>query len=374
MKKAAVVMLLAAGVLWTAGRSGKLNSVGNFVADVHAENETERGSDQEDTAETFIENAVEDRSAEIDTSITIGAGSRIAVVSKAVDGEFWKLVRQGMEDAVKDVNKAYDLTSDDEITMTFEGASNEEDLETQINTLDAVIAENPTVLCLSAADIESCQAQLEAALENGIPAVAFDSNVSEDSLIAAFRGTDNTYVGQLAGEKLAEAIGGSGKIAVFSAQEKTESSQKRVAGFKDAIGEYTNIMIVRELYTDKVDDMAEAMASVLNSYPDLAGVFCTNGDVSDLYLTIEKDEKSPVMVGVDATTEQQKAVAEGNEAGIVSQNPYEIGYQTIIAAVQAMSMSTDETSAAAVEQTVLLEPKWIDGSNIEALENTNYLY
>lgn len=366
MKKSAVAMLLFASAFCVAGISGKLDSVGNFVADVHAENET----DQEDTEELCIENPVVDRASEVDTSVAIGAGSRIAVVSKAVDGEFWKLVRQGMEDAVKDVNKAYDFTSDDEISMTFEGASSEEDLETQINTLDAVIAENPTVLCLSAADIESCQAQLEAAVENGIPAVAFDSNVSEDSLITAFRGTDNTYVGQLAGEKLAEAIGGSGKIAVFSAQEKTESSQKRVSGFKDAIEEYEDITIVRELYTDKVDDMAEAMASTLKSYPDLAGVFCTNGDVSDLYLTIEKDENVPVMVGVDATTEQQKAVAEGTELGIVSQNPYEIGYQTIIAAVQAMS--TDET--ATVEQTVLMEPKWIDRSNIETLENTNYLY
>lgn len=366
MKKAAVGMLLLAGVLFAAGGNG----FGNFVTDVQAGNEV---STEEDTAkENQTDQTEDDRAAQIDTSAVIEAGSRIAVVSKSVNGEFWDLIREGMEAAVKDVNKAYEFASGDAITMTFEGASDEEDVETQINTLDAVIAENPTVLCLSAGDIESCQAQLEAAVENGIPAVAFDSNVSEDSLITAFRGTDNTYVGQLAGEKLAQAIGYSGKIAVFSAQEKTESSQKRVAGFKEALEEYEDIMIVRELYTDKVDDMAEAMASVLQSYPDLAGVFCANGDVSDLYLTIEKDEKSPVMIGVDATKEQQKAIAEGTETGIVSQNPYEIGYQTIMAAVQAMS--TDEAVASAVEQTILLEPKWIDASNIESLQDSKYLY
>ncbi len=125
-----------------------------------------------------------------------------------------------MEDAVKDINTAYDFSSDDAVTMTFEGPSDEQDVETQINTLDAVIAENPTVLCMSASDIESCQAQLEAASENGIPVVVFDSNVNEDELVAAFRGTDNTYVGKLAAEKLADAIGGSGKIAVFSARKR----------------------------------------------------------------------------------------------------------------------------------------------------------
>lgn len=49
--------------------------------------------------------------------------------------------------------------------MTFEGPDNEEDVETQINTIDAVIAENPDVLCISASDMDSCEAQLEAAKE-----------------------------------------------------------------------------------------------------------------------------------------------------------------------------------------------------------------
>lgn len=73
------------------------------------------------------------------------------------------------------------------------------------------------------------------------------------------------------------------------------------------------------------------MADVLNRYPDLSGVFCTNEDVSDLYLGLDKGEKAPVMVGVDATTVQQKAIADGQELGTVSQDPYAIGYQTTIA-------------------------------------------
>lgn len=379
MKKAAVVVLLLAGAVVVAGGTGMMGGFGNFVADVQAEDEVPDNDEAQDESEeeTTIEESgdeaqEEDRVSKIDTTITLGAGSRIAVVSKATDGEYWKLVRQGMEDAVKDINTAYSFTGDDAITMTFEGPSDEQDVETQINTLDAVIAENPTVLCMSAGDIESCQAQLEAASENGIPVVVFDSNVSEDELVSAFRGTDNNYVGKLAAEKLADAIGDSGKIAVFSAQEKTESSQKRVEGFKEALAEYPDITIVSELYTDKVNDMSAAMADVLKRYPDLDGVFCTNESVSDQYLALEKGEKSPVMVGVDATTAQQAAIADGQELGTVSQDPYDVGYQTIIAASQAMS--TDEAQAAAVEKNVLLEPEWIDATNIDDPANNNYLY
>ena len=116
-------------------------------------------------------------------------------------------MEEGMEAAVKDVNTAYGFKKEDQITMTFEGPDNEEDVESQINTLDAVIAENPSVVCLSAGDMESCQAQLEAAKENGIPVIAFDSNVSDTKLIRAFRGTDNTQIGKYAAYKLGSAIG-----------------------------------------------------------------------------------------------------------------------------------------------------------------------
>ena len=78
------------------------------------------------------------------------------------------------------------------------------------------------------------------------------------------------------------------------------------------------------------------------------------------------------MVGVDATTVQQKAIADGQELGTVSQDPYAIGYQTIIAAAQAMS--TDEEQASAVEKNILLEPEWIDAANIDDPQNSNYLY
>lgn len=377
MKKAAVAVLFLAGAVIVAGGSGKIGGFTHLIADVQAEDDLQDGTEVTEheisAAEADAEETEEDRASKIDTTITLGAGSRIAVVSKATDGEYWKLVRQGMEAAVKDINTAYDFTSDDAITMTFEGPSDESDVETQINTLDAVIAENPTVLCLSASDIESCQAQLEAASENGIPVVVFDSNVNDDALVAAFRGTDNEYVGKMAAEKLADAIGGSGKIAVFSAQEKTESIQKRVEGFEEAIAaDYPNISIVSKIYMDQVEDMSEAISNVLTSYPDLAGVFCTNENASNLYLSVDKGENVPVMVGVDASTVQQDAIKNGQELGCVSQDPYEIGYQTIIVAAQAMS--TDEEQAAAVEKNVLLEPGWIDAANIEGSQNSNYLY
>ena len=256
--------------------------------------------------------------------------------------------------------------------MTFEGPDNEEDVESQINTLDAVIAENPSVVCLSAGDMDSCQAQLEAAKENGIPVIAFDSNVSDTKLVRAFRGTDNTQIGKYAAYKLGSAIGKMGNVAIFSAQEKTQSSQERVKGFLDNIANYTDIKVVETVYSDQVDDMKEAMKEVLDKYPALDGVFCTNANVSEMFLEVNKDngENKVAMIGVDATSKQQEAIKNGQELGVLSQNPYAMGYQTMCAAIQ----STAPKKETKIEKKVLLDPAWIDAENLGSEDYANYIY
>lgn len=326
-------------------------------------------SPEENTAEETAEEIKDPLIPEIDTSIRIEAGFRIAVVSKNTEGQFWDKVRAGMEDAVKAVNKAYGFSKDDAVTMTFEGPDDEREVETQINTLDAVISENPAVVCLSAGDMDSCQAQLEAAAENGIPVVVFDSNVADTELVGAFRSTDNEKAGEIAAEKLGEALNGSGKLAVFSAQEKTASVQERVKGFQKKLQEFDGIEVVEIVYQDSVEDMETAMKEVLEKHPDLAGVYCTNADISEMYLGLEKPEDANiVMVGTDGTDRQLKAVKEGTELGTVSQDPYAMGYMTIVAALDL----TKESGS--VEKNVLLEPQWIDSTNMDNPEYSGYIY
>ena len=364
MKRAAVASaaLLAVATLLTGCQKEEVEKlVAPIVADVQ---ETPEATEVEEEKSPLI--------PEIDDTLSIEEGARIAVVSKSKKGEFWNKVKEGMEAAVKDVNEAYGFKKDKQITMTFEGPDDEEDVESQINTLDAVIAENPSVVCLSAGDMDSCQAQLEAAKENGIPVVAFDSNVSDTKLVRAFRGTDNTQIGKYAAYKLGSAIGKMGNVAVFSAQEKTQSAQERVKGFLDNIANYTDIKVVETVYSDQVDDMKEAMKEVLDKYPALDGVFCTNADVTELYLGLEKSDAgdATALVGVDATTKQQKAIRNGEEIGCVSQQPYAMGYQTIWTAAE----TTAPKKSVTIEKNLLLNPAWIDSESVDDPDSSAYLY
>ena len=373
---AAISLMTGLAMLTGCSRAEVEETIQPLVADAIEESDSEAEAVKEEDESPLI--------PEIDTDIKIHAGSRIAVVSKCVKGEYWKMVKKGMEDAVKEINKAYGYKKDDQITMTFEGPDNEEDVETQINTIDAVIAENPDVLCISASDMDSCEAQLEAAKENGIPVIAFDSNVAEKKLVKAYRGTDNVQVGKMAAYQLGSALGkmaayqlGSalgkmGKVAVFSAQQKTKSVQDRVEGFMNNIGKYGDIEVVETIYSDQVDDMEASMKEVLEKYPTLDGVFCTNADITEMYLNLEKSEEhdAPALVGVDATTKQQEAIRNGEEIGCVSQQPYAMGYQTIWAAVE----TTAPKKSVVIEKNVLSNPAWIDADCLDDPDYSGYLY
>ena len=361
---AAISLMTGLTMLTGCSKAEVEETIQPLVADAIEESDSEAEAVDEQDESPLI--------PEIDTDVKIEAGSRIAVVSKSVKGEYWKMVKKGMEDAVKAINDAYGFKKDDQITMTFEGPDNEEDVESQINTIDAVIAENPDVLCISASDMDSCQAQLEAAKENEIPVVAFDSNVSEKKLVKAYRGTDNVQVGKMAAYQLGSALGKMGKVAVFSAQQKTKSVQDRVDGFMNNIQKYGDIEVVEVIYSDQVDDMETAMKEVLDKYPALEGVFCTNADVTELYLGLEKSDAgdAPALVGVDATTKQQEAIRNGEEIGCVSQQSYAMGYQTIWTAAE----TTAPKKSVTIEKNLLLNPAWIDSESVDDPDSSAYLY
>lgn len=204
-------------------------------------------------------------------------------------------------------------------------------MESQVNTIDAVIAENPDVLCVSASDMDSFRRswKLPRRMESRLWHLTLVLQTARWSVHFVVRIIPG--VGEIAAYRLATAIGKMGKVAVFSAQEKTQSIQERVSGFTNYITNYPDIEVVEIVYQDQVDDMTAAMQEVLDKYPQLDGVFCDNADIADLYLDMKKDETkdSIVMVGVDATAKQQEAIRNGKEVGVVSQQPYAMGYQTI---------------------------------------------
>ncbi len=294
-------------------------------------------------------------------------GTRIAVVVKNTKTGFWKNVKKGMDDAVEDLNEKMGYKGEDKIKISFEGPGNETDVESQINIIDAVLSENPSILCLAAIDMESCQPQVEEATLNGIPVVVLDSGVQSEQ-VNAICATDNYAAGTEAAKKMAEALGEKGQVAIMAHVETSESSQKRVAGFTDEMKNHPKIEIVNISYENEETSMSELAEAVLKLYPEVKGYYCTNeiatNNVLDIVNTSDKEVK---VIGFDSGEKQIKAVKDGVELGMFAQNPYGMGYATIVAGVRADQGLENDAFINTGYQ-------WIDSTSIELPEYKNYLY
>ncbi len=346
------------------------------VAESTGEEDQEAG-DQEDSqdrdmTEDLTMSVLKDQAGTVDYTsleeLTPEAGSRIAVVLKSTRDEFWTTVRDGIEDAVKALNEKMGYMGEDQIMVSFDGPTDDSDVEKQIDLIDTVLSENPTILCIAAIDRQSCEAQLEMAAENDIPVVMLDSGV-ESGPISALCATDNYAAGTEAAKKMAEAIGDEGQIAVMTHTESTQTSQDREKGFTDEISKnHPNIEIVNISHENDDFTMEKMADAVFTLYPEVEGYFCTNEDASGAVLdALDAAGKEITVIGFDSGEQQQNAVKNGTELGFFAQNPYGMGYAAVIAGVRA-----DQNLE--VDTFINTSYQWIDSSNLENEEYSSYLY
>ncbi len=303
--------------------------------------------------------------------LELPAGTHIAVVSKSTKDPFFKAVEKGMEQAIADLNEEAGLTGDDRIVMTYEAPSDHADTESQINMVDAVLAENPQAFCLSAIDMASCEAQLETAEENGIPVTIFDSGILSESGNYRICQTDNYAAGEEAARHIGELLEEKEEILIVASRPGSESVVQRLSGFEQTISNSSKEVTVYEtLYKDDEEDarsLSERIEEVLNEHPGISGIFATDEEVSSDVLSVLTEASDIIFVGFDANSEQIQAIRDGIEAGTVCQNPYGMGYATIIMAARSILLQENDEVVDAGFQ-------WIDSSNVDLEENQKYLY
>ena len=104
-------------------------------------------------------------------------------------------------------------------------------------------------------------------------------------------------------------------------------------------------------------------------YPDLTGCYGVSGDSVELITeTLDRLEKEDVAVmGFDAEEEEVAAMEEGKIDGLVVQNPFGMGYASVIAAARA---ACDLNNEAYVNTGCV----WMTPDNLESEEIQNMLY
>ncbi len=257
----------------------------------------------------------------------------IPLISKGFQHQFWQAVKAGADKAAADFG----------VEITFEGPDNESMVDRQIDMLAAALAKNPAAIGFAALDSQAAIPLLRQADEAGIPIIAFDSGVDSD-IPKTTASTDNVAAAALAADKMAELIGGSGKVAVVAHDQTSRTGIDRVDGFVNQIKEkYPDIEVVTVQYGggDHLKS-TEITKSILQANPDLKGVFGANeGSAIGVVNGVrEMGRTEVIIIGYDSGAQQKQAITDGLMAGAITQNPVGIGYETVKAAVAAAKGET----------------------------------
>lgn len=260
----------------------------------------------------------------------------IPLVSKGFQHQFWQAVKLGADQAAEEFD----------VRITFEGPDNETMVDRQIDMLAAALANNPSAIGFAALDSQAAIPLLRQASEAGIPIIAFDSGVDSDIPVTTAT-TDNVAAAALAADKMAEFMGGEGKVAVVAHDQTSRTGIDRRDGFLNRMeSEYPNIEVVSVQYGagDQLQS-TEVAKAILTANPDLGGMFGTNeGSAIGIVNAVrESGAEGLTIIGYDSGKAQTDAIRDGLMTGAITQNPVGIGYETVKAAVEAMNGDTIPT-------------------------------
>jgi ribose transport system substrate-binding protein len=255
----------------------------------------------------------------------------IAVIPKGVSHFFWKSVEAGALAAGREFN----------VDIVWKGAAQETDYTGQINIVEDAINRHVDGIVLAPSHGDSLVTPVLRAQKEGIPVVIFDSGISTDQYIA-YIATDNRQGGVVGAERLAEKLGGKGKVAILGVKKGSVSTDQREEGFQDTIKtKYPGIQIVQFLYgeADRAKSLDRA-SDILTAHPDLNGIFASNESSSVGAVQAIKQRSlvgKVVLVGFDSSPNLIEDLRAGALDSLVLQNPYRMGYEGVKTIVEKLN-------------------------------------
>jgi ribose transport system substrate-binding protein len=272
-----------------------------------------------------------------------GAGRRprIAVIPIGTTHEFWKAVHAGALTAAKELD----------VEIIWKGPLREDDRNEQIQIVETLAGTGVDALVLSPLDDRALMRPVAEARRAGIPTVIFNSALQGEEH-AAFIATDNFLGGTLAAREIGRRTGGRGRLIMVRLMVGVEGTTKREEGFLSTLrAEFPAIEVVSEnQYAGPSTEMAyQTMENLLSRFGAVDALFTPNESSTFGCLRALQDHGlagKVVHVGFDASEKLIEALAKGELAGLVLQDPIAMGYRSVKTAVALLRGEPYEKNAA----------------------------
>jgi simple sugar transport system substrate-binding protein len=283
------------------------------------------------------------------TGGTVG-GERytIAMVTHEQPGDtFWDRIRAGAEDAAAAHN----------IDLKYSNGAQAPEQATLVqNAIDSQV----DGLAVTLAQVEQVGPAAQAAVNAGIPTVAFNSGKDDYQRFGAkmYFGSDENLAGQAAGQRLAQD--GAQKVICVVQEQGHVALEARCAGVKSSFPNTEN------LYVQGTDlpSVRSTIGAKLQEDQTITHIIALGAPFALTALESVSDAGSQAKVATfDLNVDAARAIQEGRIMFAVDQQPYVQGYMAVASLWLNLSNGNDMGGGGPV----LTGPSFVDSTNVEQI-------
>lgn len=262
----------------------------------------------------------------------------IAVIPKGTTHEFWKSIHAGAVKAQQEL-KAKGV----DVDIIWKGPLREDDRDQQIQVVENFVARHVSGIVLAPLDSQALVRPVVTAAAAKVPVVIIDSGLKTDKY-ASFVATDNFKGGELAGEELGRLLGGKGNVILLRYAIGSASTERREAGFLEAIKKFPNIKILSsDQHAGATRELAyQASQNLLNRFGrEVNGIFVPNESctvaMAKALRDIDKAGGKVKLIGFDSGAQSVQDLKNGDVQGLVVQNPMKMSYIGVMTVVDVLN-------------------------------------
>lgn len=213
------------------------------------------------------------------------------------------------------------------------------DANRQLASIENLIEKKVAVILVNPTDSNAVVPAIRAANRAGIPVITVDRGAAGGE-IATHIASDNVAGGRMAGEFLAQLLGGKGKVVELEGIPGTSAARDRGKGFNEVMAKYPGLEVVarQEAGFDRAKGLT-VMENILQAQPKIDAVFAHNDEMAlgAIKAIAAAGRANIKVVGFDATDDAVKAVKEGSLVATIAQKPAEMGRLAVEFALKVLA-------------------------------------
>jgi len=248
------------------------------------------------------------------------AKDTIALTISTLDNPFFVSLKDGAQ------KKA------DELGYKLVVLDSQNDPAKELANVEDLIVRGAKVLLINPTDSETVSNAVAIANRNKIPVITLDRGALKGDVVSHIA-SDNVAGGKMAGDFIAQKLGGNAKVIQLEGLAGTSAARERGEGFKQAVTEHKfDVLASQPADFDRTKGL-NVMENLLASKGAVQAVFAQNDEMAlGALRALSAANKKVLVVGFDGTDDGIKAVKTGKMAATIAQQPALIGELGVVTA------------------------------------------